>query len=471
MPPELWSILKEYDIESYNKLRQMFSEQEGIEKSVISRAPSYNQGLLDAAKEHLNFLNGIEQFFTFDQNAYDAWLNKTSAQEFEVEIAKKRLTEQNARAAARQTKTPSQILYQKLEHEFNQFQLGLQTLDQASSAMQNISVGIDENDLELINVRDNFLSKVKYVGEATEKDNTRKINNLETSLYRKVQFYRAGMLPVGDYLKYLNDLSSQGKQAKESGAMDDYSNTQREAGQAADLLIDNLQKAKQKKIDKAHDEELKSELRVSSAKIGIITDEEQKKLAEIEYGYQRKKTVIDLEVKDESEKAKLISQLNTALQHELAEQRLKNSIEFQSFLAVSKSAFGSLWDNIIIGQRRAKDEWDQLWLDMKNSALRRIEELLQNELTKYLFNLFIDLGFGDVGSFLGLTGSGSASSPVSPFNDFAGPVYGGGLQTAKLIERLDNLEAAIVNKSWSIKGEDIYSVNNMVENRRASNAL
>lgn len=57
----------------------------------------------------------------------------------------------------------------------------------------------------------------------------------------------------------------------------------------------------------------------------------------------------------------------------------------------------SLWDNFIIRSRQAKDEWDAVWLAMRNSALKRLGEILVSQITNSIFSIGAKLLGGIIG--------------------------------------------------------------------------
>lgn len=74
-----------------------------------------------------------------------------------------------------------------------------------------------------------------------------------------------------------------------------------------------------------------------------------------------------------------------------------------------RAAGESFWNEFIIGQREAADEWDAIWLSFRNTALQRLGEILTNEI---------------VTGLIGLLSGASVIMPGSVAGGFMGGIFG-----------------------------------------------
>jgi hypothetical protein len=85
-----------------------------------------------------------------------------------------------------------------------------------------------------------------------------------------------------------------------------------------------------------------------------------------------------------------------------------------SFTASAGNSFKKMWDDLVSDGRKAKDPWDAVWLSLRDSALKRIGEILKTD-------LFDDL-------FSQVTGGGSSKGFFSSIiSGIAGIFTGGGV--------------------------------------------
>jgi hypothetical protein len=151
-----------------------------------------------------------------------------------------------------------------------------------------------------------------------------------------------------------------------------------------------------------------------------------------------------------------------------------------------------MFDQFILDHRQAKDEWDAIWLSMKNSALQRLQEILESKIVDKLINLLLGSGgeggkkgffkkipiIGDILDFLGFQHGGKNPAGqigilegitpelVAPEKDFYD------VARAEIIPRiiLETRRQAIIT-TGSMRGESramdlLESIDNRLKNLR-----
>ncbi|PIX95379.1 MAG: hypothetical protein COZ25_00700, partial [Ignavibacteria bacterium CG_4_10_14_3_um_filter_37_18] len=84
------------------------------------------------------------------------------------------------------------------------------------------------------------------------------------------------------------------------------------------------------------------------------------------------KNLISYRIKDEKAKEDLLRDIErqrleaaTVLEYEYAQKH-------SALYAGMQSGFGTMWNEFIVGSRKAKNSWDAVWLSMRNSTLSKI---------------------------------------------------------------------------------------------------
>jgi|GEM_PF-2949312 len=84
------------------------------------------------------------------------------------------------------------------------------------------------------------------------------------------------------------------------------------------------------------------------------------------------------------------------------------------FVNATDVMFGTMWDNLVIGSRQAKNVWDAIWLSFKNSALKSLEQIIQSN----IFEEFVSMLSGT--SSIKQANAGGNSSSGGSLWDYLG---------------------------------------------------
>jgi len=127
----------------------------------------------------------------------------------------------------------------------------------------------------------------------------------------------------------------------------------------------------------------------------------------------------------------------------------------------------ALWDNFIIRSRQAKDEWDAVWLAMRNSALKRLGEILASQITNSIFSIGAKLLGGIIGIATGnplIAGAAVGAIPMADGGVITKPtlVYAGerGNEAFIPLNKMDSLlNKTIINSGQINSLKPIVNVN------------
>jgi len=97
------------------------------------------------------------------------------------------------------------------------------------------------------------------------------------------------------------------------------------------------------------------------------------------------KNLISYRIKDEKAKEDLLRDIErqrleaaTVLEYEYAQKH-------SALYAGMQSGFGTMWNEFIVGSRKAKNSWDAVWLSMRNSTLSKIGSEISDRAMDYVF--------------------------------------------------------------------------------------
>ena len=104
-----------------------------------------------------------------------------------------------------------------------------------------------------------------------------------------------------------------------------------------------------------------------------------------------------------------------AVERELQEVQL---LEYRAYIdaatSVTSDTIDYLWNRYINKSREAKNELDALWIAMKNSALKALQEILTSEITKSLLKLLMTIfGIGTGGAGFAIASVAAPAIPIS----------------------------------------------------------
>jgi len=470
---EIIRLLRAYDKEhgtSYGEqLAKDWSSQLTYEAEIKAFATDYYEGWIQQMKARTAFMEEVKNFYYDihpDANYFiDEKLSQSNLEEIFAksrQAESQKISEERNRSMEETRKyremlqerfkeKPHEKLYTQLTAIFNQYQLGLKSLADAEQEMLELEQTIDSTDPLQVNAIENYLVKVRYVRD-------QETGNLQRNIYNLAQYQRMGMLSYQDFIEQLTKA-----EGEIQNLIDQYPELK---GELSDLFsqIDMLKFTAGEREEK---KDLQRDFRALESRSVLTEGELERELAKVKLFYERKKLFARTEIRDETEKASLLKELDEKMLIDMEKVRRKHSMEFNLIGGAAEGAMKGVWRNILIGQRKAADEWDAVWLSMKESALNRIYEILESQLWEYLFNMFASLGIGSpvagdvVSEAISFDSSGLAGVVRNPSD----------VLTDRVIERLDKLENAIVTKEWRIRGEDIRTSYNAVTERRKRNEL
>jgi hypothetical protein len=159
----------------------------------------------------------------------------------------------------------------------------------------------------------------------------------------------------------------------------------------------------------------------------------------------------------------------------LREEYQEKSQTSMAFIDATTAGFGTMWDQLIIGGRQAKDPWDAIWLSFRNTALSRIGEILSSGLFEEILSIFSGTtskkasgASSSGGSFWDVIGS------VIPIFTLLKPAVNTGAGTVAVssdaaiaktvVDRIDKWQKQLVvrNDIWDAN-EKIKTVNNLLD--------
>ena len=132
--------------------------------------------------------------------------------------------------------------------------------------------------------------------------------------------------------------------------------------------------------------------------IGLIGEQEQR-VQEAEERMRLAKTDFELaKAKDaliiEQQKLEEMKRMNARSAEEIYDEWARKNPFVNAALAGVESGVQMFWDRFAMDHRQAKDDWDAIWLAMKNRALAEIGELVFSESMGYLKGIFSRGGGG-----------------------------------------------------------------------------
>ena len=97
------------------------------------------------------------------------------------------------------------------------------------------------------------------------------------------------------------------------------------------------------------------------------------------------KNLISYRIKDEKAKEDLLRDIERQRLEAAAVLEYEYAQKHSALYAGMQSGFGTMWNEFIVGSRKAKNSWDAVWLSMRNSTLSKIGSEISDRAMDYVF--------------------------------------------------------------------------------------
>ncbi len=372
------------------EINPLLQEEVELEKRVMASDGDYAAKKLKTMEMRRDFWK--KELATFKMNKtnkyYEEDVNKLQQLELDIELFK----QQQSEFAAKQVEKPEDILFKKLQNYRNIFLLSGKTDDDFAKYREGIlslTDSITEQQPELFNVKRVFYENLEKDFEQIGKDQLQIFKDFQ----EMIRLYDGGKgaLTKEAYFDYLKKNVATGKTSKDGSVQ--------LIGQQSQHLLD-LDAEAQKKSEQAVQDELdrnwqayeryefhvkQMQLSIYKNGISLSDDSLQKHLKMNDIEYEQQKELVRFQIQDETRKNQMLYQLE--------EQHLEAALllEYQykakhdPLYAGMQSGFATMWNEFIVGSRRAKNSWDAVWLSIRNSALNKIGSELSDRAMEFMF--------------------------------------------------------------------------------------
>lgn len=375
----------------YRKQLNPLLEQELMaEKEVMAKQGSFAEKKIKTMEMRRDFWK--KELDTFKMNATNKYYEDDKAKLAQLALDIELFKQQQSEFAAKQVEKPEDILFKKLQNYRNIFLLSGKTDDDFAKYREGVlslTDKITDTQPELFNVKRVFYENLEKDFEQIGKDQLQIFKDFQ----EMIRLYDGGKgaLTKQSFFDYLNKNIATGKTSKDGSVQ--------LIGQQSQILIDQ-DKAAQDKSAQALQDELDrnwqayqryefhvKQMQFSIYKNGISLSDEslQKHLKMNDMEYEAQKELVRFQIQDETRKNQMLYQLE--------EQRLEAALllEYQykakhdPLYAGMQSGFSTMWNEFIVGSRKAKNSWDAVWLSMRNSTLSKIGSEISNRAMEYVF--------------------------------------------------------------------------------------
>lgn len=375
----------------YRKQLNPLLEQELMaEKEVMAQQGSFAEKKIKTMEMRRDFWK--KELDTFKMNATNKYYEDDKAKLAQLELDIELFKQQQNEFAAKKVEKPEDILFKKLQNYRNIFLLSGKTDDDFAKYRESVlslTDSITEKQPELFNVKRVFHDNLEKDFEQIGKDQLQIFKDFQ----EMIRLYDGGKgaLTKEAYFDYLKKNIETGKTSQDGSAQ--------LIGQQSQHLLD-LDAGAQKKSEQAVQDELDrnwqayqryefhvKQMQLNIYKNGISLSDESlhKHLKMNDMEYEQQKELVRLQIQDETRKNQMLYQLE--------EQRLEAALllEYQykakhdPLYAGMQSGFSTMWNEFIVGSRKAKNSWDAVWLSMRNSTLSKIGSEISNRAMEYVF--------------------------------------------------------------------------------------
>lgn len=287
---------------------------------------------------------------------------------------------------------PEEKLYDKLQTIRDSFLMSGKTqadYDNYKKGIIDSTAKIKENQPEMFHVKTIFYENLDKDFYEMERDQSsaRRALSMLISDYNK----GAGSITKENFIHKLKGIISTGKLSSDPEVQD--------TGDAAErqiFFVEQAEKDKAKKKEHAAEIEANRKARENynalkaasdlAIKEKSLEDESlQKHLDLNDLKAQADKDVINYRIKDEKAKADLLLDIERQRLEAAAVLEYEYAQKHSALYAGMQSGFGTMWNEFIVGSRRAKNSWDAVWLSMRNSALNKIGSEASDYLMQTIF--------------------------------------------------------------------------------------
>lgn len=297
----------------------------------------------------------------------------------------------------------------------------------------------------------------------------RELNEISLEDYRNFLFNKIKSLKTGTYeekkimLQHLQELRNSQKLLSDlSGTT--FPNTPEEAEKYFRSQFKGTREDRRKIQEMRIRNEKETLDVIEQLKLDAMQNGTEKEMMRLEIWYSKQQEIY----RDNEE---VLTQLKATYEAKRQELNIKSNAIAEIGADAISSGFNQMWNELIIGGREAKDEWDAIWLAMRNTALKRISEVVMDEITNLLINL-LAMAFGGDAGFLKMVtkviepASGAVDIPdsrsisVNPnliMND-SGAI-------GILDKRMGQMVATLQGMEYKLRGEDIYLSGSRAEQR------
>lgn len=329
---------------------------------------------------------------TFEWNKGNKYYEEDKAKYNQVLFDMELFKSQQGEFAASRAPKPDEILYDKLQTIRDSFLMSGKTqadYDNYKKGIQDSTAKIEKNQPELFHVKTVFYENLDKDFYEMERDQSsaRRALSMLISDYNK----GAGSITKENFIHKLKGIISTGKLSSDPEVQD--------TGDAAErqiFFVEQAEKDKAKKKEHAAEIEADRKARENynalkaasdlAIKEKSLEDESlQKHLDLNDLKAQADKDVINYRIKDEKAKAELLLDIERQRLEAAAVLEYEYAQKHSALYAGMQSGFGTMWNEFIVGSRRAKNSWDAVWLSMRNSALNKIGSEASDYLMQTLF--------------------------------------------------------------------------------------
>lgn len=380
------------------EINKLLTAQYQLEGTVLNGKGSYNEKLLETLKMRSNFWEQSLSAFKWDKGNkyYEADVREYNKVLFDIAQVKAKIADPSLNGFSNFDNKPENQLKQKLQYFRDIYLMSARTdedFKEYAEAVHNISDPIlnskstsDEQN-KLYHEAVDSMKLIDYDAKEILKDQ----NQLYKDFQEKGRFYKDLVISVDTYKKYLKENVAKGTNTSNSDIKAIADQSQVILNNLNQKEIDNSQSL-QDELDRNWQAYQRYEFHVkqmqfSIYKNGISLDDEslQKHLKMNDMEYEAQKELVRFQIQDETRKNEMLYQLE--------EQRLEAALllEYQykakhdPLYAGMQSGFSTMWNEFIVGSRKAKNSWDAVWLSMRNSTLSKIGSEISNRAMDYVF--------------------------------------------------------------------------------------
>jgi len=385
------------------EINKLLSAQYQLEGTVLNGKGSYNDKLLATLNMRANFWDEALKAFKWDKGNkyYEADVREFNKVLFDISQVKAKIADPSQNGFSNFGNRPEDLLKQKLQNYRDIYLMSDRTNADYEEYKKNVLASTDKitkNQKELFHVKADYYKLLDYdlkeIGKAQSEPRealSRLINN-----YNK----GAGSITKENFISKLKDIIAAGKLSSDPEVQD--------VGDAAERQIYFVEQAEKTKADKiAYAAEIEADRKAKenynalkahsdlAIKEKSLEEESLKKHLDLNnLKAQADKNLISYRIKDEKAKEDLLRDIERQRLEAAAVLEYEYAQKHSALYAGMQSGFGTMWNEFIVGSRKAKNSWDAVWLSMRNTALNKIGSEVSDSFMKMLFKGSSNSGAG-----------------------------------------------------------------------------